>query len=217
MRNRIPEPQDRWLTLSKAAEQLNIHPTTLRRWADNGNIPVILTPGGHRRFALSDLARFAAGRHGLQGIQDVGEMWLNEAVTQTRRELVLHRDDNWLAVLDDEMRLRHRELGRQLMGLILRYLSAEEGEDLLRSAAEIGRQYGRIALEAPLPLSQALRASIFFRHTLVESALHLPDHSAVDAEASLRLLRRVNMLLNTVHLAIAEVYDAAFSDSLSGS
>ena len=39
-----------WLTLSEAAEQLGVHPTTLRRWADNGDIPVSVTPGGHRRF-----------------------------------------------------------------------------------------------------------------------------------------------------------------------
>ncbi|MCB9434622.1 MAG: helix-turn-helix domain-containing protein, partial [Ardenticatenaceae bacterium] len=47
-----------WLPLKQAASLLDVHPTTLRRWADSGDIPVLLTPGGHRRFALSDIQAF---------------------------------------------------------------------------------------------------------------------------------------------------------------
>ena len=50
MTDSTPETE-RWLTLSQAAQELGVHLTTLRRWADNGDIPVMLTPGGHRRFA----------------------------------------------------------------------------------------------------------------------------------------------------------------------
>lgn len=209
---------DQWLPLSRAAEHLSVHPTTLRRWADNGEIPVMLTPGGHRRFALADLLQFANRRHGIQRTQNIDKMWADDALTQTRRELVMHRDDNWLTAIDDETRLRHRSLGQQLMGLTLRYLSEDgEGDDLLDEARAIGCEYANIALDAALPLSQALQAAIFFRDTLVETALHLPENRDVRPSASMRLLRRINILLNTVHLAIAEVYDAAFSDSLSGS
>ena len=51
-----------WLPLSLAAARLNVHPTTLRRWADNGDIPFLLTPGGHRRFAVSDIEEFASSQ-----------------------------------------------------------------------------------------------------------------------------------------------------------
>ena len=54
----MPET-DGWLSLKQAADRLGIHPTTLRRWADSGEIPVMLTPGGHRRFAISDIERFS--------------------------------------------------------------------------------------------------------------------------------------------------------------
>lgn len=205
---------EEWLPLSRAAEQLGVHPTTLRRWADNGDIPVMLTPGGHRRFSIDDLLQFAAERHGLQRVQNIGQAWADEALTQARREIVVHRDDNWLAAFDDDSRRRHRSLGQQLMGLTLRYLS-DEDEQLLREARDIGRQYAAISLDSAMPLSEALRAAMFFRDTLVESALHLPETLHVRPGANLRLLRRINKLLNTVHLAIAEVYDAAFTDSLS--
>lgn len=204
-----------WLPLGQAAQHLNVHPTTLRRWADNGDIPVLLTPGGHRRFALADLVHFADRRRGLQRPQNLGQLWAYEAINQARRELVVHQDDEWLTSFDDNARRRHRALGQQLMGLTLRYLSEEDGEPLLQQAREIGAQYAAIALETSMPLSEALRAAIFFRDTLVETALHLPDSSDVRPAASLRLLRRINELLNTVHLTIAEVFDAAFADNLS--
>ena len=44
---------------------------------------------------------------------------------------------------------------------------------------------------------------------MVETALQLPENVRIKPEANLRLLRRINTLINIVHLAIAEVYDAA--------
>jgi len=55
-----------WLSPKQAAEQLGVHITTLRRWADGGDISVMVTPGGHRRFALADIERFAEERRRLR-------------------------------------------------------------------------------------------------------------------------------------------------------
>ena len=207
---------EEWLSLGQAAARLNVHGSTLRRWADNGEIPVMLTPGGHRRFAASEIASFARQRHGLRHAGNIEKVWADEALSQARHELDVHRDEQWLAHFDEQARARHRTLGRQLMGLTLRYLSAEEEEALLlQQAHQIGEEYAHIALEKSLPLTEALSASIFFRDTLVETTLHLPENRHVPAETSLRLVRRINTLLNTVHLASAEVYDAPDSDRLS--
>jgi len=48
---------------------------------------------------------------------------------------------------------------------------------------------------------------LFFRDTLVEVAIHLPEVAHVRPEANTRLLRRINTLLNVVQLAMADVYD----------
>lgn len=53
---------------------------------------------------------------------------------------------------------------------------------------------------------------MFFRDSLIETALQLPETANIRPEANVRLLRRVNALLNAVHLAVADVYDAADSD-----
>lgn len=205
---------EKWLTLGEAAGLLGVHATTLRRWADNGDIPVMLTPGGHRRFANSDIERFAQERHGTRRVEGLVEVWADQAMTQTRQEIVVHQDQTWLTHIDDARRDHHRVLGRQLMGLTLQYLADENGGKLLEEARNIGRQYAELGLQAQMPLPEVLQAALFFRDTLVESALQLPESTRVRPDANARLMRRINKLLNAVHLAIAEEYDARYSNRM---
>lgn len=199
---------EQWLTLSQAAQQLNIHPTTLRRWADNGEIPFMLTPGGHRRFSSVDIQKFASERRQINRPQGVEEMWAERALTQTRQEIATHQNRPWIANYDADNREKHRVLGRQLMGLTLQYVSDPSGNgSILEQARMIGHQYGRLAQEESLPLTDALQAAMFFRDMLVEVALQLPAETRIQPEANVRLMRRINKLLNTVNLAIAETYE----------
>ena len=55
-----PRPAPQWLTLKEASEFLGVHFTTLRTWADRGELRVFRTPGGHRRYpavAVQELLR----------------------------------------------------------------------------------------------------------------------------------------------------------------
>jgi excisionase family DNA binding protein len=206
---------EKWLSLSAAAKELGVHITTLRRWADSGDIPVMLTPGGHRRFSSAEIAKFSHQRSNLSS-NNIETAWADQALTQTRQEIVVRRDQqSWITTIDDAARTQYRILGKQLLGLTMQYLSDENGGEILKEAAHIGHQYGEIGLQANLPLTEALEASMFFRDMLMETALHLPENTRIKPDANIRLLRRVNTLLNTVQLAIAEVYDVSSSDSLS--
>src|SRR5258708_12715139 len=49
-----------WLSLTEASKRLNVHPATLRDWADRGRIRTFRTPGGHRRFSGEDIDALAA-------------------------------------------------------------------------------------------------------------------------------------------------------------
>ncbi|MCB8944329.1 MAG: helix-turn-helix domain-containing protein [Ardenticatenaceae bacterium] len=206
---------EQWLSLSAAAKRLNVHPTTLRRWADDGEIAVMLTPGGHRRFALTDVEQFAQSRHGLRRSSGIEQAWADHALTVTRQEIVAHRNVAWMASLDESERERGRMMGRQLMALTLQYISNGEDERLVAEARRMGTEYGLHCQSLGMPLTDALQASIFFRDTMIETALQLPDNVRIQPEANVRLMRRINTLLNTVHLAIAEVYDAY--NTVSGS
>jgi excisionase family DNA binding protein len=216
----LPDKLDNndWLTLSQAARFLDVHPTTLRRWANNGDIPTMVTPGGHRRFAAADLARFARERSALRNVHGIAGLWATKALAQARQEVVVHRRDGWLARFNEEERSRNRPLGQQLMGLTLQYLSSESSEEnsesILEEARRIGRLYAHHAREQGLPLRTMLEASMFFRDSLIETALQLPETANIRPEANMRLLRRVNTLLNAVHLAAAEVYENGSAPSI---
>lgn len=96
------------------------------------------------------------------------------------------------------------------MGVILRYVSeTDAGDDLLAEARSIGRLHAQSALEHRLPLVDALGAAMFFRDVLLGAAIQLPEAAHVRSEMNARLLRRINSLLNTVQLGIAETYDKA--------
>ena len=199
-----------WLPLSLASARLSVHPTTLRRWADNGDIPFLLTPGGHRRFAVSDIEYFASSRSRRRALVPVEQVWAEKAMTRTRRALAQPAPEEWFSGMTEAHRARHRQLGRQLMGLTLQYISSENGNGhLLEQAKEVGHEYGRISLEVGMPLTDALHAAIFFRDELIEVALQLPGSTQIRPEDNLRLMRRINRLLNVVHLAVAEMYEEA--------
>jgi excisionase family DNA binding protein len=203
-----PSQPDAWLSLNRAAQRLGVHPTTLRRWADSGDVPVMLTPGGHRRFSSADLDQFAEERRRLRMVSGLEQLWAEQALGQTRQEIQTHHDDRWLAAFDPQQREAKRVLGRRLMGIILQYISLSEGGDnLLAEAGSIGREHAVHALSLGLPLTEALQAALFFRDVLVEVAIQLPETAHVRPEANTRLLRRINTVLNTVQLAIAEYYD----------
>lgn len=51
-----------YLTPAEVAKRFLVSPITVRQWADKGWLNAIVTPGGHRRFALEEVERFARER-----------------------------------------------------------------------------------------------------------------------------------------------------------
>lgn len=195
----------RWLTLEQASERLGVHPTTLRRWADEGAVDAFLTPGGHRRFRRSDLERFEQEHHrGRCPLAPQGEL-MDHAIAHTRHDIPGQR---WVAPYGEAEREAQRHLGRRLMGLTLQYLArTDDGSDLLSEARNIGCQHASNALRRGQSLTDLLQAISFFRTTLVEVALlEHPHPSLAQREASVRMLRRIETLLGEVQAGVVELY-----------
>lgn len=194
------------LSLSAASKLLGVHSTTLRRWADAGAVPVYITPGGHRRFARADIEALAA-RRPLAG-QTIGSTWASKALAVTRNEISQTQSrPGWMSQLSEADRSAWRRIGQQLMGIVLRYInSPDEDESLLSEARTIGADYARQARQVGMPLTSALEAALFFRDSLVDAAMDMPEESHLRPEASARLLKRISRVANEVHLAVAAGY-----------
>jgi len=50
----------RWLRATEVATIFAVHPKTVTRWAIAGRLSCMRTPGGHRRFLASEVARLIA-------------------------------------------------------------------------------------------------------------------------------------------------------------
>src|SRR2546421_11505174 len=55
------------LTPTEVAELLMVNPVTVRQWAARGLLRSLTTPGGHRRFLMSDVEEFARSRGATPG------------------------------------------------------------------------------------------------------------------------------------------------------
>ncbi len=211
-----PEPSSTYLSLSAASEMLGVHSTTLRRWADTGSVPVYITPGGHRRFARTDIEALAA-RRPIPG-QAIGTTWARKALATTRTELALGNTRlYWVNELTDDDRATWRRTGYKLMGVVLRYInSPNEDENLLAEARMIGTDYARYALSSGLSLTAALEAALYFRDSLVEAAMDMPEESHIRPDSSARLLRRISRVANEVHLVVAAHYQAMMNANNQG-
>ncbi len=204
----LPDPdQDRWLTLREASDLLGVHYTTLRSWADRGLIPVFRTPGGHRRFRLSDIRRFLAARiqqHTPVAINGV----MQQALIRVRSELEQTPVEGvaWRAHLSEEERQANRERGRRLFALALNYvLRQEQREELLEAGRKLGRLYGMEAVQAGLSLVEAGRAVQFFRRLILEAVRR--DES-LDPE-DVRIRQMLAHFLDEVLYAVLEGYEEA--------
>ena len=59
MSDKSRKKSEAYLTPNQVAELLLVSPVTVRHWALDGRLKFVTTPGGHRRFARSDIEQFA--------------------------------------------------------------------------------------------------------------------------------------------------------------
>jgi excisionase family DNA binding protein len=204
----LSDSETEWLPLGKAAALLGVHTMTLRRWSDSGRFPSYRTPGGHRRFALTDIQAYLLRQRGGQP-DELGQNWADKALVATRQQVAEKPESRWLQVIDsEELRDEYRQLGHQLMGLLLQYVAADDANgSLVEEARRVGRRYGVYGIRAGLTLTNILEATLFFRDILVESSLKVPTKTYVEPNASLRILRRVNEIINAVQLSVTDYYE----------
>ena len=201
----VPLEGDRWLTLGQACRLLNVDESTLRRWADAGQVRTFRTPGGHRRFAEGDVRAIVGGRPKQQPVTEVGDL----ATRRIRRGMHSGSNADWYATVDPAQREKLRPLGRRLMTLVADYV-AKRGRktSLLEEARTTGALYGAELAGAGMSLSQAVHAFTFFRRSLDQSAKQALTKTGTPAAESLEVCEQIMVLADEVLLGIAGAYEA---------
>jgi len=207
-----------WLDLSEAARYLGVHFTTLRRWTDDGKVPCIRTPGGRRRYRLSELTAFLTSlqqgnsRAAVAAREDTGV-----AALFPPKHIGI-ADEPWYSRLDEEMRATMRSGGRQLMAVLMQYAARSEGgEPFLEEGLRLARQYGVACQQAHLSLIETLRAFLLVRRSINDS-LHQAGALAGAPDADTwRLYDRVATFLDAMLIALVDAYDRARPQTLPNS
>lgn len=197
-------PATRWVNLARACEVLGVNESTARRWADSGQIRCFRTPGGHRRFAESDLMAIVNG----EPRQRPDELE-SAAVSRIRRQLSHGRSDaGWYTEIEADGREALRPLGRQLVAVVGDYISRRRTRAAVEEEVDaIGARYGEILRGQATPLTQAMEAFTFFRRSLDETAKQLASRRRMTAEEASRAREEIAELADRVLLGISGEYD----------
>jgi excisionase family DNA binding protein len=84
--------RDRLLTSHEVGELLQVNPSSIKKWVNEGLLPAFRTPGGHRRIRAGDLVAFLGGH----------KMPIPQCLARAskRRLLVVDDDDPYLKAIE---------------------------------------------------------------------------------------------------------------------
>ena len=199
----------RWLGMRRACEILGVNESTLRHWTDNGRVPVFLTPGGHRRYREADLRALIERGSG----PDAAPLSTVLLGSHERYESVARRalqSSTWFRQFDESSRRHFRLLGNSMLQLLSSYVvtdSRRERERSLRRGREVAAEYGEVAAELGLSLSEATEAFVLFRNPVLELVHRWVEERPGSGPAAGDTLRRVSQFMDEVLLSLAAAHE----------
>jgi excisionase family DNA binding protein len=207
-----PDPNaESWLTLGAASKLLGVSESTIRRWADAGEVRSFRTPGGHRRVREDDLRQIVAS--GAAAPSRDTDRISEIAMARVRRRLTRGRQTHSMAIfegLTDENRDRLRLMGRQLVDLFARYIaSGSKGERFTEDARTIGREYGRTLVATGVGLTTAVATFNSLRRSLEETASQIASESSLSADDAVEAIENILVLADVVLEGMASVYEGS--------
>jgi excisionase family DNA binding protein len=207
-----------WITLGAAAEMLGVSESTVRRWADSGEIHSFRTRGGHRRVLEEDLRHIvanatAAPSRDADRISDL-------AIARVRRRISRGRQTHAMDAfegLSEDVLGRLRLLGRQLVDLFARYIAADtKKERFTEDARTIGREYGRMMVSEHVGLTAAITTFNNMRRSIEETASQIATEAGLPTEDAVEAVEDILVLADVVLEGMAEVYEASGNFSTAG-
>ncbi len=205
MANSSSIPTDRWLELGEAAQLLGVHFSTLRRWANEGQVPCYRTPGGQRRFKQSELRAFLDSLRSGDAVLPV----LAALPPAYAAPQVGVASEPWAGKFDASQRSALRSEGRQMMAVLMQYATrGNGGEVFLEEGRRMAGDYGRLCRTAGLSLVETAQAFVRVRRSIMDSVYEAGALAGSPDAETWRLYDRMNHFLDSMLLATLEAYDA---------
>jgi excisionase family DNA binding protein len=206
-----PEPDEaRWLSIDAACKLLGVDQSTLRRWSDNGKIPVFRTPGGHRRYAEDDLRAFLRGEQRTATRRRVSRSLLTSMSMSAYEHDYLRQAHTqpWYRAYDQQTLDDMRPLGRRLVDLTIRYISSRvERDEIMTESRGIGREYGHFSARVGLSTADALEAFLFFRTPVIQAVTHYIEDENVSTRRAARITSELTFFMDQVLIATIAAHD----------
>lgn len=179
---------------------LGVTPGTLRRWSDSGQVTAFTTLGGHRRYRRVAL-------EGLMPSDRTPRPTLRRAGLTIARVTRAYRQEArdaaatmpWLGGLTESQRAWFRTHGRRLAEHLLVHLDTTDNDaqvESLRQASEGAGDYGRMAAELGLSLSQAVEGFLQFRRPFLHQLTASAANRGLDAAATADLVDRTERAMD---------------------
>lgn len=209
---RQSENRDRWITLGAASELLGVSESTIRRWADAGEIRSYRTSGGHRRILEEDLKGIVASTQAASSARDSNRI-SDLAMARVKRRLHPRGRTAHMAGLEglspdtlDRLRL----LGRQVVDLFARFISGDlRKERAIEDVRSIGREYGRTLVSERMGLTTAVSTFNSLRRTLDETASQIASEAGLSTEEAVEAIENILELADVMLEGMASVYETA--------
>jgi hypothetical protein len=200
-----------WLSLGPASDLVGVDPDTLRRWADEGKVEAFITPGGHRRFALSSLQRIQrAGTHDRATLTGLGVTAgrLSARYRRTYRKATPGQRDVRSFVPDGDRQV-FRDEGRRLIQALLEYLDSPVDKDrasAFEAASGFVRNHASRLAGQSASLTDGVALFVAARQPFLAEVGTLARRRALDPSQLTRLYEEATAILDRLLLEFIDAY-----------
>ncbi len=203
-----------WIALGDASTLLGVSAATLRRWSDDGRIPVFTTPGGHRRYSRRALTalipsarreRLPLARLGASA-ERITRAYRGASRVSSRVRGPVVAERPWMDRLSEPETAEFRQQGRVLVEALLRYLDhgPDGRDDELERAAAAAAGHGRLMARLGCSTVEAVETFLWFRAPFLDQLSRLASRRGLDAREATALLADVERALDRLLVATIE-------------
>jgi excisionase family DNA binding protein len=198
--NRAPDRSNRdsaggasdWLSIAEASAVLGVSGATLRRWSDDGRVPVFTTPGGHRRFSRRTLQHLLpATRRDRPPLARLGASPDRIVRAYRPRKSTPTSAPPWMEHLSDADRIEFRERGRRLLELLVEHLDAPDASVAaltLGEACRLAAGHGRQVAALGASMTEAVQTFLQFRTPFTAELASTARRRGLDTREATALL-----------------------------